>query len=174
LHGVRLTPDDVVGGSEAGHGILGPAVARARVRHAAYLLGMAEGAFREAVAYTRARRQFGRPIAEFQSVEFRLASWLGHLQATRVKVRYAAQLQDANQTALRVATETLAMAAELALEVTRGAMHLHGAYGMTRAAPIQRFYRRAALEAVRGGVPDELWDEAGRLRRGTPARETSS
>lgn len=164
LHDVVLDADDLLARGGAAERAFAYALERARVRQAAYLVGLAAGAVDEAVAYARTRRQFGRAIVEFQAVALRLASLLGLLDAARISVRHAAQLQDGKSDARLAATQALALATELALDATREAMHVHGAYGMTEAAPVSRFYRRAAVEAARGHPTAELWCEAGRWR----------
>ncbi len=139
-------------------------LARDRVRRAAYLVGLADEAFRLSVRHTRARTQFDRPLADNQVIGFALAETAARLAAARRLTYHAAGQADRyTADALPVATQALAMAAELALSSTRQGVQLHGAFGMTTAASIQRYYRHALVEAVRGGRPAALWAEAGRL-----------
>lgn len=161
---VRLGREDSLGEEGSGQLLLRRALPALRLRQAAFLTGLAEGAHREAVRFASTRQQFQQLIIDFQSVRFKLAALLARIHALKLKVRYAAWLKDNCLPSLLASTESLAMAAELALHVTREALHLHGAFGMTQGSTIQRYYRTAALEAVRYGSTRELWCEAGRLR----------
>lgn len=145
-------------------GTPGPLLVRARVRQAAYLVGLAAGAHRLAVERAASRRQFGGTIGERQAVAFPLAEQYAHLEAARLLVREAAWLADGGRDAALGATQALACAAESALRVTAHAVHVHGAAGLTREHQVGRFYEVAAVEATRWGAPTVLWREAGSLR----------
>ncbi|WP_328767479.1 acyl-CoA dehydrogenase family protein [Streptomyces sp. NBC_00286] len=145
-------------------GIPSPLLARARIRQAAYLLGLASGAHRLAVGRAASRRQFGRGIGENQAVAFPLAEQYAHLEAVRLLVHEAGWDADGGRSAAVRATQSLAYAAELALQVTAHAVHVHGAAGITTDSPVQRHYRAARIEATRWGAPVSLWREAGALR----------
>ncbi len=133
------------------------------LRQAAYLLGLGAGAHRLAVARSRTRRQFGTAIGERQSVSFPLAQAFAHLHAVRLLVHKAAWQHDNGEPALLGATRALAYAAEVALDTTATAVHVHGAFGLTRVAPVHRYYELAATEAVRFGSPAALWRLASEL-----------
>ena len=142
-------------------------LARAHIRQAAYLLGCAEAAHALATARAATRSQFGTQLGSYQAVAFPLAAQLAELAATRLLVHRAAWLADQDGPAgqLRLAaTEALAGASELAFTVTRHAVHVHGAYGMTHAAPVHRYYLTVAIEATRWGSAAQLWREAAALR----------
>jgi alkylation response protein AidB-like acyl-CoA dehydrogenase len=136
---------------------------RARIRQAAYLLGLAVGALERATARAISRRQFGRPIGENQAVAFALARHHAESEAVRLLLHKAAWLADRDATASLAGAQALAYAAELALDATALAVHLHGASGLTRREHVHLYYQCAAREAVRWGTPAELWDEAGQL-----------
>jgi alkylation response protein AidB-like acyl-CoA dehydrogenase len=144
----------------------------ARIRQAAYLLGLASGAHVLAVGRATSRRQFGRPIREFQAVGLRLAERAAELEAVRLLVQRAAWLADRGVPGLaRAGTEALAYAAEIALGACRDSMQIHGAYGMSRQAPVSRYYLAAGAEVSRWGSPRALWVEAAGLLREDPAAE---
>jgi alkylation response protein AidB-like acyl-CoA dehydrogenase len=146
-------------------GITGPTptLARAWVRQSAYLLGLAVGAHRLAVLRAARRQQFGQAIGENQAISFPLAEQFAHLEATRLLVHRAAWLDDRGENAGLAATWALAYAAEQALQTTAWALHVHGAFGLTRYAPVHRHYELAAREALRWGSPARLWLHADRL-----------
>jgi hypothetical protein len=159
---------DAVWAEAAGSGSTGRpgrALRRARVRQAAYLCGLAARAHRLAVERAAERRQFGRAILSHQAIAFPLARQLAHLRATRLLVHEAAWREDTAVPAALAATRALAYASELAVEITAGAVHVHGALGLTGSASVHRYYRAAAVEALRFGRPAELWRAAGRWDR---------
>jgi alkylation response protein AidB-like acyl-CoA dehydrogenase len=138
---------------------------RARVRQAAYLTGLATGAHHLALGRGQQRRQFGAPVGEHQAVAFALARQFAELEAVRLLVYRAAWLADNHMPVRGPAMEVLAYASETARQTLRLAMQVHGAYGLTRRAPISRYYLAAETETVRWGRPQELWREAAVLRR---------
>jgi alkylation response protein AidB-like acyl-CoA dehydrogenase len=162
LHGVPVTEADQIEWS--------PLIrARERVRRAGYLVGLAEQAYALTVRHARARRQFDRALIDHQVVAFRLAERHALVAAARRLAVHAAGVVDGSggegsPPALALAAQALATAVELALDATRDGVQLHGAFGMTAAARIQRYYRRAPVEAARAGRASDLWIEAGRLR----------
>ncbi|MFD4631070.1 acyl-CoA dehydrogenase family protein [Streptomyces sp. NPDC058284] len=138
--------------------------ARARIRQAAYLLGLAEGAHAAARAHTLRREQFGSVLHDFQGVSFALARAATRLETVRLAVLRAGELADEDRPAGRAAVDALALAAETAAEVTASAVHVCGVRGLTAELPVQRHYRLARTEAVRMGASAGLFREAGRLR----------
>ena len=127
-------------------------VAGARVRHAAYLIGAAQGALDLAVARAGARQQFGKPIGRFQAIAFRLAELATRLSAARWFTYAAAAAHDRR---LRAA-QALALASDVLGSIVAAAMQIHGAYGLTEDADIQLYYRRAMLDRVWLGTPVDL------------------
>jgi alkylation response protein AidB-like acyl-CoA dehydrogenase len=136
----------------------------ARVRQAAFLLGLAEHAGRIARDHAERREQFGRRLIEFQGMAHPLAAVAAELEATSLLVHEAAWRCDGGLPAEPSAAQALAAASELALRATRLAVHVHGAAGMLAGSAPARAYRLASLEAVRLGPPAELWREAGARR----------
>jgi hypothetical protein len=124
------------------------ALTHARVRQAAYLVGLAQAALDHAVAYARTRRQFGQPIGKFQGLAFRLSELSMHIDATRMLVH--------DRDAAAHAAAGLAAASDLARTVTTQTMQVHGAAGMRSDNDAQVYYRRAAVESVRLGTPSHL------------------
>lgn len=170
--GERVEPLAVIDCVPAtGLGLRYPLVA-ARVRQAAYLLGLASGAHALAVERATSRRQFGRPIREFQAVGLRLAERAAELDAVRLLVQRAAWLADNQAPGVALAgTEALAYAGEIAIGVCRDSMQIHGAYGMSRQAPVSRYYLAAGAEVRRWGSPRALWIEAESMLREDLATE---
>ncbi|MFE3328150.1 acyl-CoA dehydrogenase family protein [Streptomyces sp. NPDC059176] len=144
---------------------------RARLRQAAYLLGIADGAHQAAVEYTGFRRQFGSRLRDLPAVAFPLARALVALRATRAAVYRAAWTVDAEPDAVGTApVMALAMAAETARDVVRLCMQSCGVRAMTAELGLHRYFRLAAAESVRYGVPAALWRIVGADRVRTARR----
>jgi butyryl-CoA dehydrogenase len=109
----------------------------ARIRQAAYLVGLARGALDLAVRYARERRQFGQPIGRFQSLAFRMAAAAASADAASLLVHHAAWQADRGDDAELSALEALSTAADLARQVTTDVVQIHGAVG-SRALPLLR------------------------------------
>ncbi|GGT19646.1 acyl-CoA dehydrogenase family protein [Streptomyces purpureus] len=150
---------DVIG--TLGGSPTGP-LARARLRQAAYLLGIADGAHRIALGYAGFRRQFGARLRDLPAVSFPLARALVALRATRGAVYRAAWLVDSRPDAVGTApVEALAMAAETARTVVRLSMQSCGVRAMTAELGLHRYFRLTAAESARYGDPAALWRMVG-------------
>lgn len=166
----EVTFDDVPPGAlvELGAGaeaaeLWAAALVNARIRHAAQLVGAAQAALDETVAYTRERRQFGQPVGNFQAPAFRMADLATRLHAARLLVSLAAWQADEGHDARLTGYQALATAADLARAAGTEAVQLHGAVGMTEENDAQLFYRRAAVDALLWGRPTELRRRAAAL-----------
>ncbi len=126
-----------------------------RVGAATVALGLAQGAFDEALSFTKSRRQFDRPIAEFQGLQWMLADMAIGLEAARLMVHRAAAsaapLPDA-----RLSAEAKVLAAETAIRVTNDALQMFGASGYSRALPLERMARDARMFTIGGGTVQVL------------------
>jgi len=138
-----------------------------RIRRAAWLTGLAAGGLGLTVQRVRERRQFGRAVADNQVVAHWLARSAIGVDAVRLLVAEAAIRADAGDARAGVtATGAVAAAGELALDVLRSGVQLHGAYGTTAAAPIARLFALAPLAVGRAGRLAALWREVGRSATG--------
>ncbi|MFC8140840.1 acyl-CoA dehydrogenase family protein [Streptomyces paradoxus] len=144
--------------------VLGPAVSRAQVRQAAFLVGMAREALDIAAAHVREREQFGHKLVDFEAVSFPLAALLIDLEASRLAVHRAAWLSDTGRAVELAAVEVLAGAGDLLATAARTAIHVHGTRGLLRTNRVARIYLRARDEIPRLGTPRALWRRAGLLR----------
>ncbi|GGL99311.1 acyl-CoA dehydrogenase family protein [Micromonospora yangpuensis] len=139
------------------------AIGRARLRHAAYLLGAARGAVELTTARLRSRSAFGQPLARNQALSFRLAALTARRHAVLALVRRAARADGptplgdpAYADPVLAGAQALMLAAELARETAAEAVHLHGAYGLTEASDAQLYFRRAVVDAGWWGTPAQL------------------
>ncbi|MFG2890692.1 acyl-CoA dehydrogenase family protein [Streptomyces sp. NPDC048248] len=144
---------------------------RARLRQAAYLLGIADGAQRMAVGYAGFRRQFGTSLRDLPAVSFPLARAMVALRATRAAVYRGAWLVDSEPDAVGTAPlMALAMASETARDVVRLSMQSCGVRAMTSELGLHRYFRLTAAESARCGDPAALWRMVGADRIRTAQR----
>lgn len=167
FEGTPVTGADVVGVLD--DSLTGP-LARARLRQAAYLLGIADGAHQIAVRYAGVRRQFDTRLRDLPAVAFPLARAVVALRATRAAVYRGAWLVDSGHDQVgtdQVGTApvmALAMAAETARDVVRLCMQSCGVVAMTADLGLHRYFRLAAAEFSRYGEPAALWRLVGAAR----------
>jgi len=125
-----------------------------RVGIAAQALGIAQGAFEQAVAYARERQAFGHPIAEFQAIQFMLADMATEIDAARLLVRKAAWKEDTGARFSTEASIAKLFASEMATRVTHKAMQIHGGNGYSREYPVERMYRDARVTEIYEGTSE--------------------
>ncbi len=139
------------------------ALATLRVRHAAVLVGQAQGALALGAERARSRVQFDQPLARHQSVAFTLAALSARITAVRSFVEETARTLGRDGGAELAVLQALALAGGLVRDAAAQCLHLHGAHGMTEGADSQLYFRRAALDALLWGSPAQLWTRAAGL-----------
>jgi alkylation response protein AidB-like acyl-CoA dehydrogenase len=117
-------------------------------------VGIAQGAFEQATAYAKSRRQFGRPIADFQAVQWMLADSAVEIHAARLLVQRAAFLKDAGQDVTRAASMAKLYSSETAVRVAGRAVQIHGGYGYVKEYPVERAYRDARICTIGEGTSE--------------------
>ena len=125
-----------------------------RVGIAAQATGIAQGAFEQALAYAQLREAFGRPIAEFQAIQFMLADMATEIEAARLLTRRAAWKQQTGERFSLEASIAKLFASEMSTRVTHKAMQVHGAYGYSREYPVERMYRDARVTEIYEGTSE--------------------
>jgi hypothetical protein len=144
-------------GLRHGFGDLMDAYNGQRVGAATVALGLAQGAYEHALAYAKKREQFGRPIAEFQAIQFLLADMSIALDATRMLVwRAAASAGPGGFPDVLQAAQAKVLASETAIKVTNDALQIWGAAGYSRNNPMERYVRDARMFAIAGGTAQIL------------------
>ena len=125
-----------------------------RIGIGALSLGIAEGAFEQALKYTTVRRQFGHPIAHFQGVQFQLSDMATQIEAGKHLVYHAAWLAQHGQPFTKEAAMAKLFCSELAMRATITAVQLHGGYGYTKDYPVERFMRDAKICEIGEGTSE--------------------
>jgi alkylation response protein AidB-like acyl-CoA dehydrogenase len=125
-----------------------------RISIAALSVGLARGAYEAALAYSRERRQFGRPICEFEAIQFYLAEMATDIDAARLLTERAAAAKDAGEPVTRLSAQAKLYASEAAVRVTDRAIQIHGGYGFTKDFPVEKYYRDVRLCTVGEGTSE--------------------
>ncbi|MCL6481743.1 MAG: acyl-CoA dehydrogenase [Firmicutes bacterium] len=126
-----------------------------RISIAALALGMAQGAYEAALRYAKQRRQFGRSIAEFQAIQFKLADMATQIEAARLLTYHAAWLADREDGRFtKEASMAKLYAGEVAVRVANEAVQIHGGYGFIKDYPAEKYYRDVKLCTIGEGTSE--------------------
>ncbi|MFJ8465744.1 acyl-CoA dehydrogenase [Streptomyces swartbergensis] len=153
LDNVRVPADRMIGEEGTGFATAMKTLDHTRITIAAQALGIAQGALDYAKGYVKERKQFGKPIADFQGIQFMLADMAMKISAARALTYQAAAASergDADLTYLGAAAKCFA--SDVAMEVTTDAVQLLGGYGYTRDYPVERMMRDAKITQIYEGT----------------------
>jgi len=125
-----------------------------RISIAALALGIGRGALEAALQYVKQRRQFGKAIAEFQGIQWRLADMATELDAARLLTLRAAVLKDAHLRTTRESSMAKLFASEVAVKICDQAVQLFGGYGFIKDYPVEKFYRDVKLCTIGEGTSE--------------------
>ena len=152
LQDVRVPAANVLGEVGKGYKVAIETLNEGRIGIGAQMIGLAEGALGHAVQYTRARKQFGKSITEFQGVQCQLARAATELEAARLMVYNAARLREAGAPFVKEAAMCKLFSSEVAERVTSLAVNLHGGYGFVKDYPVEKLYRDAKIGQIYEGT----------------------
>ncbi|CDM64199.1 acyl-CoA dehydrogenase [Pyrinomonas methylaliphatogenes] len=125
-----------------------------RISIAALAVGIAQGAYEAAIRYAKERVQFGRPIAEFQAIQFKLADMATAIEAARLLTYRAAYLKDRGQPVTKQASMAKLFASEMCVRVCEEAIQIHGGYGYTKDYLPEKCWRDAKLLTIGEGTSE--------------------
>lgn len=153
MEDVRVSKDRLVGPLHKGFQYAMKTLDGGRLGMAAQGVGIAQGCLEEAVKYAKERKQFGRPIAQFQAIAFMLADMATDVEAARQLVYHAAELMDAHSEEASMACSIAKYyAAEAANRVAYKAVQIHGGYGYINEYKVERMYRDARIVPIYEGT----------------------
>jgi alkylation response protein AidB-like acyl-CoA dehydrogenase len=152
FEGCVVPRTSVLGEAGKGYKIAIETLNEGRIGIGAQMLGLAQGALDHALRYTQERQQFGKPIAEFQGVQFQLARAATDVEAARLLVYNAARLRDARQPFLKEAAMCKLFASEVAERTASLAVNLYGGYGFVKDYPVEKLYRDAKIGQIYEGT----------------------
>jgi alkylation response protein AidB-like acyl-CoA dehydrogenase len=148
----RVPKENVLGEPGKGYRIAIETLNEGRIGIGAQMVGLAQGAFEHAVRYAQERQQFGKPIAEFQGVQFQLAQMATELEAARLMVYNAARLKDAGRPFAREAAMAKLFSSQVADRITSRCLELFGGYGYSKEYPAEKYYRDAKIGTIYEGT----------------------
>jgi alkylation response protein AidB-like acyl-CoA dehydrogenase len=149
---VRVPKENVLGEVGKGYKVAIETLNEGRIGIGAQMIGIAQGAFDAAVAYTKERKQFGKAIADFQGVQFQLSEMATQLEMARLLVYNAARLKEAGQPFLKEAAMAKYYSSEVAEKVSSMAVDLYGGYGYVKEYPVEKYYRDAKIGKIYEGT----------------------
>ncbi|KUH93110.1 acyl-CoA dehydrogenase [Mycolicibacterium acapulense] len=149
----RIPADRIIGEEGTGFKTALATLDHTRPTIGAQAVGIAQGALDASIAYVRERKQFGRPIADFQAVQFMLADMAMKIEAARLTVYSAAARAERGESELGfISSASKCLASDVAMEVTTNAVQLFGGYGYTTDFPVERMMRDAKITQIYEGT----------------------
>ena len=125
-----------------------------RISIAALAVGMAQGAYDAALRYSKLRKQFGRPISEFQAIQHKLVDMATDIDASRLLIYRAAWMLDHGKRVTRESAMAKLFASEAAVRIANEAVQIHGGYGFIKDYPVEKFYRDVKLCTIGEGTSE--------------------
>jgi alkylation response protein AidB-like acyl-CoA dehydrogenase len=152
LERCQVPAANVLGPVGQGYKIAIETLNEGRIGIGAQMIGVGSGALEAATAYVKERRQFGKPVAEFQGVQFQLAQMATDLEAARLMVYNAARLKDAAQPFAAQAAMAKLFSSQVADRTTSNCLELFGGYGYSKEYPAEKYYRDAKIGTIYEGT----------------------
>ena len=152
LDGVEVPAENVLGPVGQGYKVAIETLNEGRIGIGAQMIGVSQGALAAATSYVKERNQFGKPLAEFQGIQFQLAQARTETEAARLMVYNAARLKDAGRDIAMEGAMAKLFSSQVAERVTSVSLELFGGYGYTTDYPAEKFYRDAKIGAIYEGT----------------------
>ena len=150
----RVPKENLLG--DLGHGFIDAlkVLDGGRISIAALGVGMAQGAYEAALNYAKQRKQFGKPIADFQAIQFKLADMATEIDAARLLMHRAAWMKDQGMLTTAQSSMAKLYAGEVAVRVANECVQVHGGYGFIKDYPAEKFYRDVKLCTIGEGTSE--------------------
>ncbi|HXG71174.1 MAG TPA: acyl-CoA dehydrogenase [Gemmatimonadaceae bacterium] len=152
LDDCEVPEDNVLGPVGQGYKIAINTLNEGRIGIGAQMIGVAQGALTATIAYLAERKQFGKPLSEFQGIQFQVAQAATDLEAARLMVYNAARLKDAGRDIAREGAMAKLFSSQVCERVTSLCVELFGGYGYTKDYPVEKFYRDAKIGTIYEGT----------------------
>jgi len=152
LEDCRVPAENVLGEVGKGYKIAIETLNEGRIGIGAQMLGVARGAWEYAAKYAQERTQFGKPISEFQGIQFQIAQMATEIEAARLMVYNAARMKDAGVNFVKEAAMTKLFTSQVAERVTSLAIEVYGGYGFTKDYPVEKYWRDAKIGKIYEGT----------------------
>jgi alkylation response protein AidB-like acyl-CoA dehydrogenase len=154
LDGLHVPKENLLGELNGAYKHILQVLQGGRIGIGAMAVGIGSGALEEALKYAKQRQQFGKPIAQFEAIQWMLADMATELDAARLLVLHAARLKDTGQPFSQAASEAKLYASEAAMRATSKAIQIHGGYGYIKDYPVERYFRDAKLCEIGEGTSE--------------------
>ena len=148
----NVPKENVLGEVGKGYKIAIETLNEGRIGIGAQMLGLARGAWEFAMKYAQERKQFGKPISDFQAIQFQLAQMATEIEAVRMMVYNAARMKDAKMNFVKEAAMTKLFASQVAERVASLAVEIYGGYGFTKDYPVEKFFRDSKIGKIYEGT----------------------
>jgi alkylation response protein AidB-like acyl-CoA dehydrogenase len=152
LDACEVPDENVLGPVGQGYKIAINTLNEGRIGIGAQMIGVAQGALKAAIDYLQERKQFGKPLADFQAIQFQVAQAATELEAARLMVYNAARLKDAGKDIAREGAMAKLFSSQVCERVTSLCVELFGGYGYTKDYPVEKFYRDAKIGTIYEGT----------------------
>jgi butyryl-CoA dehydrogenase/short/branched chain acyl-CoA dehydrogenase len=152
LEDCRVPKENVLGEVGKGYRIAIETLNEGRIGIGAQMLGVASGAWECAAKYAQERTQFGKPIAEFQGIQFQIAQMATEIEAARLMVYNSARMKDAGVNFVKESAMTKLFTSQVAERVTSLAIEIYGGYGFTKDYPVEKYWRDAKIGKIYEGT----------------------
>jgi butyryl-CoA dehydrogenase len=154
LEDCRVPRDSLLGPRGEGFKVALSTLDGGRIGIAAQAVGIARAALEESAAYARQRRQFGRPIADFQAIQWKIADMATRIEAARLLTLRAAWLRDQGQRCTLEASMAKLFASETAMFAAHQGVQIFGGYGYIKDYPVERYFRDAKITEIYEGTSE--------------------
>jgi alkylation response protein AidB-like acyl-CoA dehydrogenase len=152
LEDCRVPRENVLGEVGKGYKIAIETLNEGRIGIGAQMLGVARGAWEYAAKYAQERKQFGKPLAEFQGIQFQIAQMATDIEAARLLVYNAARMKDAGMNFVKEAAMAKLFCSQVAERVSSLAIEIYGGYGFTRDYPVEKYWRDSKIGKIYEGT----------------------
>ena len=152
LEDCKVPKENVLGEAGKGYKIAIETLNEGRIGIGAQMIGLARGAWEYAANYAQERKQFGKPIADFQGIQFQIAQMATEIEASRLMVYNAARMKDAGANFIKEAAMAKLFASQVAERVTSLAIEIYGGYGFTKDYPVEKYWRDSKIGKIYEGT----------------------
>src|SRR6478752_810817 len=152
LEDCRVPKANVLGEVGKGYKIAIETLNEGRIGIGAQMIGLARGAWEYAAKYAQERKQFGKPISDYQGIQFQIAQMATEIEAARLMVYNAARLKDAGVPFVKEAAMTKLFCSQVAERVTSLAIEIYGGYGFTKDYPVEKYWRDSKIGKIYEGT----------------------
>jgi alkylation response protein AidB-like acyl-CoA dehydrogenase len=149
---VKVPKENVLGEVGKGYKIAIETLNEGRIGIGAQMVGVAQGSFEHGLKYAQERQQFGKPIAEFQAVQFLLSELATQIEASRLLTYNAARLRDTGASFIKEAAMAKLFASRTAEQVTSKVIEIYGGNGFTREYPVEKYFRDQKVGQIYEGT----------------------